>query len=91
MGNIKHVLNYLKGTHRLDTTLSVGEMLVIKWWVDASYTVYENCWGHTGSMMYLDKGELSSFSKKYKINGKISTEGDMIGVDESTEKILRPK
>ena len=38
--------------------------------------------------MSLGNRAVSSFSIKQKINGKISTEYDMIGVDNATAKIL---
>ena len=41
--------------------------------------------------MYLDKGAVSILSTKMNINGKISTEEDMIGVGDATTKILCTK
>ena len=61
-------------------------MSVVKWWVDTSYVVYEYCWGHMGSRMYLGKGAVSRFSTKRKINGNISKKGELIGVDNAMEK-----
>ena len=69
-------------------TLSVGEMSVVKWWVDASYAVCEEYWVHTGAMISLDKGSVSKLSTKQKINGKSSTEGKLIGVDGAMSQIL---
>ena len=63
-GKLRSVLKYLKGTYKLKTTLSIGDMVVVKLVVLTSYTENEYWWGHTGYMMSLGKGEVSSFSKK---------------------------
>ena len=82
------MLKYLKGTRELKTTLSVGDMSVVKWWVDNSYAVREDYQGQTGAMISLGKVAVSRFFIKQKINLKSSTKGDMIGVDGAMEKIL---
>ena len=63
-GKLKHVLKYLKGTQNLNLTLSIGDMLVVQSWVDASYSVYEDCEVHMVTRIYLYKGAVSSFSTK---------------------------
>ena len=35
---------------------------IIKWYVDASYAIHSDCCGHTGGMMTLDHGAVTSFS-----------------------------
>ena len=69
---LKCVLKYLKVTRKLNLPLSIGYMSVVKWWVNASYKFDKDCQGHTGGMMFLGKGLVSSFSPK-KINGNIYT------------------
>ncbi len=81
-GKLRRVIKYLKGTRRLRLTLSVDDLSIIRWWVDASYSVHEDCKGNTGVMMSLGKGAATSFSWKQKINGKSSTEDKMISVDD---------
>ena len=39
---LKRVLKYLKGTRELKIVLSVDDMSVVKWWVDAPYAVHED-------------------------------------------------
>jgi hypothetical protein len=90
-GELKRVLKYLKGTSGLKLTLSVNDMPIIKWWVDASYAVHEDCQGHMGAMMLLGEGAVTSFSMKQKINGKSSTEDELIGVDDAMPRILWTK
>ena len=86
-GKLKRVLKYLKGTREMKLTLSVGDMSVVKWWIDALYAAHEEFWGQTGAMMSLGNVSVYSFPKN-KINGKISTEGELIGVDDAMSKIL---
>jgi hypothetical protein len=66
-------------------------MSIIKWWVDASYAVHADCRGHMSAMMSLGERAVTSFSKKKKINGKSSTEGELIGVDDAMPRILWTK
>ena len=40
---LKRVLKYLKEMRELKLTLSVGDMSVVKWWLDASYVVQKYC------------------------------------------------
>jgi hypothetical protein len=91
-GKLKRMLKYLKGTVRgLKLTLSVYDVSIIQWWVDALYAVHEDCRGHTGAMMSLGKGAVTSFSTKQKINGKSSMEDELIGVDDAMPRILWTK
>jgi hypothetical protein len=87
-GKLKRVLKYLKGTRYMKLTLSVGNLEVIKWWVDASYNVHEDCRGQTGLMMSLGKGAVMSFSRKQKLNVRSSAEGELVGIDEALLWIL---
>ena len=75
----------------MNLILSVVDMSVFKWWVNNSYAPHEKLRGHTGDTMYLEKGAVSILSTKMNINGKISTEEDMIGVGDATNKILCTK
>ena len=87
-GKLECVLKILKGTRELKLTLSVDDILVVKWWVDVSYVVHENCRLHTGPKLFLGKGVVYSFSTKQNINGKSSIEDELIGVDDSMAKII---
>ena len=90
-GMLKRILKYLKGTQGLKLTLRIVDMPIAKWWVHIPYTVYEDWKGRTGDVMSLDKGVVTSFSTKQKINGKSSTEEELIGVDDAMPKVLRSK
>ena len=68
------IVEISKGIEGTKITLSVDDMSVVNWWVDASYTVHEDWWVQTGAMMSLGKEALSSFSTKQKRNIMIFTE-----------------
>jgi hypothetical protein len=73
---LKWVLQYLCGMRHMKLNLSTDNLSTIRWWVDASHTVHEDCWGHTGAMMSLGKGAAISFSSKQKVNTKSSIESE---------------
>ena len=66
--NIVRVLKYLEVKIVLNMTLCVDGLSIIKWWVENYYAVNEDWKGHTGVMMFLDKGTITSFqeNKRYK-------------------------
>ena len=55
-GKTKCILKYLKVMSKLKPTLSVGDISVVKDWVDASYAVLKYYQGHTWAIMPLGKG-----------------------------------
>ena len=79
---------YLNGRRNLVLTLSIDNLRIIRWFVDALYVIHDDCKGHTGSMMTLGSGAIISFSQKQKINGKSLTESELIEVDDTLPKIL---
>ena len=87
-GKLKRVLKYLKGTMHMKLKLSVENLGIIRWWVDASYNVHDDCKGQTGAMMSLGKGAPMSFSRKQKLNVRSSTEGELVGIDDALPFIL---
>ena len=54
-------MKYLKGTIYLKLTLAVDNIGFIKWWVDASYNVHQDCKSQTGAMMTLGREAITSF------------------------------
>ena len=72
----------------LKLTLLVDNLGIIRWFIDVSYAIHNNCKGHIESMMTLVLGAITSFSRKQKINGKSSTEAELIGVDDALLQIL---
>ena len=64
---------------------------MVKWWVDAYYTIHENCKGLTGAVMTFGKGAVTRFSRKQKILGKSSTEDKIIGAYDTVPQALWTK
>ena len=81
-------MKYLKGTKYMKLTLTVDTMAVIKWWVEASHHVHDNCRGHTGALMSLGKGTTLSHSSKHKLNTKSSTESELVSAEDILVKVL---
>ena len=69
-------------------TLSVDDLHILKWYVDVSYAVHNDCKSHTGSMFTLGKGGITNGSIKQKLNVKSSTEGELVGTDDTLPQVL---
>jgi len=87
-GKVKRVLSYLKGTLHMRLILSADSLTLSRWWVDAAYTVHDDCRGQTGVEMSFGQGMALSYSWKHKINTKSSTEAELVGVDNLMGYIL---
>ena len=57
-------------------------------YVDAPYVIHNNCKGHTGYIMTMGSGAITSFSRNQKISSKSSIEAELIGVDDALPQIL---
>ena len=51
--------------------LNSNDLDVVHWWVDASYGTHPELKGHTGAIIFIGKGCVTSISKKHKINSTI--------------------
>ena len=71
--------------------LSVNNMSVIEWFVDASDRTRMDCKGHKGAYMTLGKGAVTSMRTKHKINTNISTEWKLVGADDALPAALWSK
>jgi hypothetical protein len=69
-GELKCVLTYLHSTRSLKLTLFAESLSIIQWYVDASHQTHEDCHGHTGAILTLGCGAVSSSSTKQKLNTK---------------------
>ena len=87
-GKLVRVLKYLKGTKHMKLTLSIDNINMIRWWVDASDRTHDDCKGHSGILMTMGKGAIVSKSTKQKINTKSSTEPELVALDSELPKIL---
>lgn len=59
-GKLKRVLKYLNGTKYLKLRLSVDDLGLLKWFMDASHNTHWDCRGHGGAMFTMGKGDTAS-------------------------------
>jgi hypothetical protein len=90
-GKLKRVLRYLYGTRHMKLNLSADNLTTIRWWVDASHAVHDDCQGHPGAMMSMGKGAANSFSNKHKLNTKSSSESKLVSADQAFSSILHTR
>ena len=69
-------------------SLSAGDMLVIKWYMDTAYAVHSDFRSHMGGMMSLHKGSIYSVSTKQKLNMKSSSKAELVVVDDVMPHVL---
>eukprot|EP00957_Ditylum_brightwellii_P103137 7860342-Ditylum_brightwellii.AAC.2 len=81
-------MRYLKRTLNMVLTLSADNILIIKWWVDGTFVVHASIRNHTGATMSLGKGYVHSASLKQKINTRISTETELVAVNDMMLMVL---
>jgi hypothetical protein len=87
-GKLKRLIKYIHGTVYMPLILKADSLIVIKWWVDASYVTHGDCRGHTGATMSLGRGSIIGMSKKQNLNSKSSTECELVGVDDAPPQML---
>jgi hypothetical protein len=61
-------MKYLNGTRDDKLILSADKLNVVKWYVDSSFAVHPDFKSHTGGVLTLGHGALTSLSKKQKLN-----------------------
>ena len=69
-------------------TLETDDKQTLYWYVDADFSVHANMKIHTGYLFYLVKAMIVEDSKNQKVNERILTESELIGVDNRISKIL---
>ena len=62
------LMKFLNGTQNDVLTLSVEDLRVVKWYVNAAFAVHPDFRNHTGALMTLRKGSVQTISRKQKIN-----------------------
>jgi hypothetical protein len=84
-------MRYLNGTREDVLCLSVDDLHVIKWHVDASFAVHPDFRSHTGGVMTYGRGAIQTISRKQRLNTRSSTEAELVGADNAATKILWTK
>ena len=85
------VVKYLQSTIDLPLRLACDGSRIVRWWVDAAYTVHADMKGHTGATMSLGRGCPYSSSTKQKLVTRSSTECELVGVHDTLPQILWTK
>ena len=76
------MMQYLRQTREDRLTLEADGEKQTKWHVDASFAVHPDFRSHTGAIMTMGRGAVTSISTKQKINTRSSTEAEIVGVDD---------
>ena len=71
--------------------LSADALNILKWYVDASFAVHADFKSHTGSVMSMGNGAITTMSRKQKLNTKSSTTAELVGADDVSTMILWTK
>ena len=82
-----HMRRCIRGTHKLPLILSANRSVILKWWVDASFSVHPNMRGHSGGGFYLGRGFPIVSSTKQKLNTCSSTKTKLVGDDDFMPEI----
>ena len=85
------LMKYLVRTQELYLAIKSGKTSCLKLYVDAAFVVYFYFKLHTGSKLSMGKVSIVSVSRKQKLNTKIITEADLVGVDDASSLILCTK
>ncbi len=75
-------------TNGLKLTVEADKTHIIKWWVDASFSVHKDMKSHTGGTMSMGKGSVYATSTRPKLDTKSLTEAELVGVDDLMPMII---
>ena len=73
-------MSYLRKKINLPLILGAGGTEILKWWIDASFTVHPNVRGHISGGMSMGRVLPVVTSTKQKLNNRSSTEAYIAGV-----------
>ena len=86
-----HLMKNLNATKKDKLHLSIDNINVIKWWVDASFAVHPDFKSHTGMAMSMGRGCPINASQKQKLNTDSSTSAELVGAHAGSTLILWTK
>ena len=81
-------MEYLITTKHDKRIISIDDLSVSKWWVDASYAVHNEMKSQTGAIMKMGKGALFTKVSKQKLNSRSSTEAELVAVHDVMPQVL---
>lgn len=88
MKKMSKLMQYLRQTKEDCLTLKADESNNILWHVDAAFAVHPDFKSHTGAIMTMGQGAITSFSKKQRLNTRSSTEAELVAVDDVAGPML---
>jgi hypothetical protein len=78
---VVHSMRYLRGTNMMPLIISANGSGILKWWVDASFSVHPYMRGHSGGGLSLGRGFPIVRSTKKKLNTRRFTKTEIMGAD----------
>jgi hypothetical protein len=85
------LMRFLKSTANDMLTLKADGSKIVKWYADASFAMHPDFWSHTGAVMKMGKGAITSISRKQGMNRRSSTEAEVVAADEVVGAMLWTK
>jgi hypothetical protein len=85
---LKQMLKYLNRAKHLKLKLSVGDLGVLKWYVDGSHNFNWDCKEHEGVMFMMGIRLTSSYSRKIELNTRCATERELFAANMCMPEML---
>ncbi len=81
-------MEYLGKDHAPPLVLGAENNVQLMWYVDALFAVHPNMCGHTGGGLTMARGFPITASIKQKLNTRIKTESELVGVNDMMPIII---
>jgi hypothetical protein len=88
---LRRMMKYLKQTVQDRLTLRSDKSRVLIWHVDAAFAVHPDFRSHTGGMLSMGTGAITTVSRKQGMNTRSSTEAEIVAADEMVGPMLWTK
>ena len=82
------VIKYIRSTIGIPLILGIDDTNTLCWYVDTAFGVHCDMKSRTGMMMTMGQGDSRSNSNKHKLKTKISTEVELVGIDDEISFII---
>jgi len=68
---LSRTMQYRRFTQHMRLTFEADELIEVKWWFNASFSIHCDMRSHTGGVMSLGEGAICALSKIQRINTKL--------------------
>jgi hypothetical protein len=85
------MMKFLKQTANDRLTLKADSKKTVRWHVDAAFAVHPDFKSHTGGVMTMGQGAITSISRKQNMNTRSSTEAELVAADDVVGSMLWTK